>query len=59
VWCVETCLDEILAFGLGNERLKFRSRESVYEACLGDDKEEDLSTGEGGEFVCLLEVSSR
>ena len=54
---VETCLDKVLAFGLGNERLKLRGGEGVYEPGLGHDKEEDLGAGEGREFVCLIDAS--
>lgn len=56
---VETCLDKVLAFGLGNERLKLRGGEGVYEPGLGHDKEEDLGAGEGRELVCLIDASGR
>ena len=46
-------LDQILPFGLGDERLQFRSGEGVDQTSLGDDEEKDLSACEDGEFVCL------
>ena len=39
-------LDEILAFGLGNERLKLRRGEGVDEASLGDDQQKHLRARE-------------
>ena len=51
--CVETCLDEILALGLGDEGLELGSGEGIDETGLGDDKEEDLGASEGREFVRL------
>lgn len=42
VWRVEASLDEVLAFGLGHERLEFGGSEGVDEAGFGDDEEEDL-----------------
>ena len=56
---VETCLDKVLAFGLGNERLKLRGGEGVYEPGLGHDKEEDLGAGEGRELVRLGNTTQR
>lgn len=50
---VETCLDEVLALGLGNERLELGGGEGVDETGLGHDKEENLGAGEGGELVRL------
>lgn len=44
---IETCLNEILAFGLGDKRLEFRSRKGVYETGLGHDKQQDLGASEG------------
>lgn len=39
---VETCLDEVLTLGLGDERLQLRRRECVDKAGLGDDEQEHL-----------------
>jgi hypothetical protein len=39
---VETCLDEVLAFGLRDERLEFCGREGVYESGFGNDEKQDL-----------------
>lgn len=52
--CTETCrtsgtgveeayLNQVLSFGLRDERLQFRRGESVYKTGLGDDQQEDLS----------------
>lgn len=46
-------LDEVLALGLGYERLEFGGCEGVDKAGFGHDEEEDLGAGEDGEFVCL------
>jgi hypothetical protein len=48
-------LDQILAFGLCDERLKFGCRESVNQTGLGNDEEENLSASQDGQFVCLNE----
>lgn len=56
---VETCLDEILAFWLRNERLQFGGSEGVDQASLRDDEKEDLCSGEGGKFVCLKKEKER
>jgi hypothetical protein len=47
-------LDEILAFGLGDERLQLRGREGVHEAGFGDDEKEDLGASEDRELVSLM-----
>jgi hypothetical protein len=54
---VQAGLDEILAFGFGDEGLELGGGEGVDEAGLGDDEEEDLCAGEDGEFVGLGGVS--
>jgi len=48
-----TYLNQVLAFGLGDQRLKLRCRECVDETGFGHYEEEDLSAGEDGKFVCL------
>ena len=53
---VEAGLDEVLALGLGDEGLELRSGEGVDEAGLGDDEQEDLRAGEGGELVRLSDA---
>lgn len=45
---VETCLNEVLAFGLGHEGLKFGCGEGVDETGLRYDEQEDLGTGKCG-----------
>jgi hypothetical protein len=44
---IETGLDQVLALGLGDERLQLGGRESVDESGLGDDEQEDLGAGQG------------
>lgn len=39
-------LDQILALGLGHERLKLGGGEGVDQTRLGDDEQEDLRAGE-------------
>jgi hypothetical protein len=58
MWGVEASLDEVLAFGLGDEGLELCSSEGVDETCFGDDEEEDLCACEGREFVCLFHDAS-
>ena len=50
---VEACLNEVLAFGLGHERLELGSGEGIDETGLRDDEEKDLSTRERGKLVGL------
>lgn len=45
---IETGLDEIFALGLCDKRLEFCGGKGVDKAGLGDHKEEDLGSGEGG-----------
>jgi hypothetical protein len=42
---IETCLDEILALRLGDERLQLCGGESVYQASFRDDEKENLCSG--------------
>lgn len=51
-----TYLDEILALGLGDERLQLGGGEGVDETGLGDDKQQHLGAGEDGQLVGLLGV---
>jgi hypothetical protein len=55
---IETCLDEILAFWLGDKRLELGSGKGVYEASLGDDEEQNLGASECRELVCLFHNAS-
>lgn len=55
---VKTCLNQVFAFWLSDERLQFGSGECVNKASLGDDQEQDLSASEDREFVCLLHNTS-
>ena len=50
---VEAGLNEVLAFGLGDEGLEFGSCEGVDETCLGDDQEKDLGSSEDGKLIGL------
>lgn len=54
-----TYLDEILALGLGDERLQLGGGEGVDETGLGDDKQQHLGAGEDGQLVGLLELKDR
>ena len=56
---IETSLDEILAFRLGDEGLELRRSEGVHEAGLGHDEQEDLRAGESGELVGLEYATRR
>jgi hypothetical protein len=56
VRCIETCLNEIFAFGLGDKRLEFGGCECVDKTSLGDDEQEDLGASESGELVSLVRV---
>ena len=51
---VETCLDEILALRLRDERLQLGGGESVYQAGFRDDEEENLCSGQGGKLIGLF-----
>lgn len=46
-------LDEVLALGLGDERLQLGGGEGVDQSGLGDDEQEHLGAGEDGQLVCL------
>jgi hypothetical protein len=50
---IETCLDEVFAFWLGDEGLELGSGESIYEPRLRDDQQEDLRAGQGRKLVSL------
>ena len=43
---IETGLDEVLAFRLGDEGLELGSGEGVYQTSLGDNEEKDLCASE-------------
>jgi hypothetical protein len=51
--CATTYLDQILALGLRNQRLKLGSSEGVHETGFGDDEEENLGPGKDREFIGL------
>ena len=57
--CVKTCLNEVLAFGLGDERLELRGSKGVYESGLGHDEQENLGASEGRELVRLGNATQR
>lgn len=46
-------LNEVLAFWLGDQRLELRGGEGVDQTSLGDDEQQDLGTGQDGQFVSL------
>jgi hypothetical protein len=46
-------LNQVLAFGLGNQRLKFRGSKGVDKASFGDDQEKNLSASQDREFIGL------
>lgn len=46
-------LNEVLALGLGDQRLEFGSSEGVDKAGLGDDQQENLSASQDREFISL------
>lgn len=48
-------LDQVLALGLGDERLQLGCGEGVDQASLGDYKEKYLSAGENGQLVSLYD----
>jgi hypothetical protein len=50
-----TYLDEVLALGLGDERLQLGGGECVDKTGLGDDQQQHLGAGEDGQLVSLFE----
>lgn len=48
-----TYLDQVLALGLGDERLQLGGREGIDKASLGDDQQENLGTRKNGQLVGL------
>lgn len=48
-------LDEVLALGLGHQRLQLRCGEGVDESSLRDDEQQHLGAGEDGQFVGLVQ----
>ena len=56
---VETCLDEVLALGLCDERLELRSSEGVDEPGLRHNEQKDPGAGEGRELVRLGNATQR
>ena len=53
----KTYLNEVFAFGFGDERLQLGGGKGVDEPCFGDDEEKDLGTGQNGEFIGLIAPS--
>lgn len=45
-WCVETCLDQVLAFCFGDQWLELGSGECVDQSGFGHDQEQDLGASE-------------
>jgi len=52
--CERTYLDQVLSFCLRNKRLKLWRSEGIDKTSFGDNEEEDLSSSEDRQFVCLL-----
>lgn len=50
-------LDEVLALGLGDQRLELGGGEGVDQPRLGDDEQEDLRASQDRQFVRLREGS--
>lgn len=46
-------MDQILAFGLGDERLELGSRESVDKTGFRNDQQENLGSSEDRKFIRL------
>jgi len=51
---IQTGLDQVLSFCLRNKRLKLWRSEGIDKTSFGDNEEEDLSSSEDRQFVCLL-----
>ena len=51
---VQTRLDEILSFRLGDERLELSGRESVDQSGLRHDEEQYLNSGQGRKLISLI-----
>lgn len=49
-----TYLDQVLALGLGHQRLELGGGESIDETGLGNDQEQHLGAGQDGQLVGLL-----
>lgn len=58
VGSIQTSLDQVLALGLGDERLQLGGREGIDKASLGDDQQENLGTRKNGQLVGLLHDTS-
>lgn len=58
VGSIETSLDEVLPFGLGDKRLKLGRSKCIHMSCLRSDKEEHLGPRQGGQLVGLLHDTS-
>jgi hypothetical protein len=50
-----TYLNEVLALGLGDERLQLGGSEGVDKTGLGDDQQQHLGASEDGQLVGLVE----
>jgi hypothetical protein len=55
--CDAPYLDEVLALGLGDQRLELGGGEGVDQPRLGDDEQEDLRASQDRQFVRLREGS--
>lgn len=53
VWGVETCLDKVFPFGLGDEGLQLGGGECVYEASLGYHQQQDLCASQCRQLISL------
>lgn len=52
--CRCTHLDQVLALWLGDQRLELGRGEGVDQSRLGDNQEQDLSTGQNGQLIGLV-----
>ena len=51
---IQTRLDEILSFRLGDKRLELSGRESVDQSGLRHDEEQYLNSGQGRKLISLI-----
>lgn len=58
VWLEWAYLDQVLALGLGHQRLELGSGEGVDETGLGDNEQKDLGASEDRQFVGLARTLS-
>ena len=52
--CVETCLDEVLALWLSDERLKLGGRKSIHQSGFRYDEQQYLGSSQSRKFISLI-----